>query len=116
MHLCASKYRFLAAVVLLGVLLCSCNMTKFVPEDQSLLYKVHVNVDGTKEVQGSKLKQYLRQTPNTEVLGFWKLQLHVYNTAPVNSGSYITGASPILCAFSASFFFDFFVVSAGAVL
>ena len=85
MHLCASKYRFLAAVVLLGVLLCSCNMTKFVPEDQSLLYKVHVNVDGTKEVQGSKLKQYLRQTPNTEVLGFWKLQLHLYNTAPLDT-------------------------------
>lgn len=60
-------------------------MTKFVPEDEQLLYKVHINVDGTKQVQGSKLKHYLRQTPNTEVLGFWKLQLHLYNTAPLDT-------------------------------
>lgn len=57
-------------------------MTKFVPEDEQLLYKVHINVDGTNQVQPSKLRHYLRQTPNTEVLGFWKLQLHLYNTAP----------------------------------
>lgn len=72
-------------VLLLGVLLCSCNVTKFVPEDEQLLYKVHINVDGTKDVPPSKLKQYLRQVPNNEVLGFWKLQLHIYNTAPLDT-------------------------------
>ncbi|MBR4520838.1 MAG: BamA/TamA family outer membrane protein [Paludibacteraceae bacterium] len=60
-------------------------MTKFVPEDKQLLYKVHIDVDGTNQVQGTKLKHYLRQTPNTEVLGFWKLQLHLYNTAPLDT-------------------------------
>ena len=69
-------------VLLTGVLLSSCNMTKFVPEDKELLYKVNVNVDGTNQVPASKLRHYLRQTQNTEVLGFWKLQLHLYNTAP----------------------------------
>ena len=80
----ARRYRFLP-IVLLGVLLCSCNMAKFVPEDKQLLYKVHIDVDGTNQVQGTKLKHYLRQTPNTEVLGFWKLQLHLYNTAPLDT-------------------------------
>ncbi|MBR0309869.1 MAG: BamA/TamA family outer membrane protein [Paludibacteraceae bacterium] len=86
MRFSTPQYRiFLPAVVLIGLLLCSCNMTKFVPEDKQLLYKVHINVDGTKDVSGSKLKHYLRQTPNTEVLGFWKLQLHLYNTAPLDT-------------------------------
>ena len=69
----------------MGVLLCSCNATKFVPEDQQLLYKVNINVEGTKEVPPTKLRQYLRQTHNTEILGFWKLQLHLYNTAPTDT-------------------------------
>lgn len=85
MQLCASKHSIFALVLLIGVLLCSCNVTKFVPEDEQLLYKVHVNVDGTQEVSSSKLKQYLRQVPNNEVLGFWKLQLHIYNTAPLDT-------------------------------
>ncbi|MGN0235873.1 MAG: hypothetical protein ACI4BD_06145, partial [Paludibacteraceae bacterium] len=35
----------------------------------------------------SDLKSYLRQKQNTEIFGFWKLQLHVYNTAPVDTTS-----------------------------
>ena len=85
MFLCARKYVIYALVALVGVLLASCNMTKFVPEDEQLLYKTHINVEGTHEVTGAKLKHYLRQTPNTEVLGFWKLQLHLYNTAPLDT-------------------------------
>ncbi len=76
------KHIILCVVLLTGVLLSSCNMTKFVPEDKELLYKVNVNVEGTNQVPASKLRHYLRQTQNTEVLGFWKLQLHLYNTAP----------------------------------
>lgn len=85
MSLSTRKHCILTAVFLLGVLLCSCNATKFVPEDQQLLYKVNINVDGTKEVPPTKLRQYLRQTHNTEILGFWKLQLHLYNTAPTDT-------------------------------
>lgn len=57
------------------------------PENEQLLYKVHINVDGTKQVPPSKLRQYLRQTQNTEVLGFWKLQMHIYNTAPADTST-----------------------------
>lgn len=87
MKICARKHSIYALFVLVSVLFCACNATKFVPEDEQLLYKVHINVDGTKQVPPSKLRQYLRQTQNTEVLGFWKLQMHIYNTAPADTST-----------------------------
>ena len=60
----------------------SCNTTKFVPEDKYLLNKARVKCVDDKTVDTGSLRNYLRQKQNTEVLGFWKLQLHVYNTAP----------------------------------
>lgn len=85
MFLAVQKHSPFALALVLGVLLCACNVTKFVPEDQQLLYKTHINVEGTKAVQPATLRQYLRQTQNTEALGFWKLQLHIYNTAPADT-------------------------------
>lgn len=81
----AVQHTAFCIVTLVGLLLCSCNVTKFVPEDEQLLYKVHINVDGTNDVPPSELKHYLRQSQNTEVLGFWKLQLHLFNTAPIDT-------------------------------
>ena len=63
----------------------SCNTTKFVPEGQCLLNKAKVKCTDNKSVSESNLRGYLRQKQNTEVFGFWKLQLHVYNTAPVDT-------------------------------
>ena len=71
-----------ALSVSLLLALTGCNATKFVPQDKCLLNKVNVRVDDTKQVTGQELSSYLRQTPNSEVLGFWKLQLDIYNTAP----------------------------------
>ena len=64
------------------ILFSSCNTTKFVPEGQYLLNKAKVRVEDTKEISSSDLNSYLRQKHNSEIFGFWKLQLHVYNTAP----------------------------------
>lgn len=66
---------------LLLVGLASCQTTKFVPEGQYLLNKAKVKVTDTKTVPADDLKKYLRQQPNSEVFGFWKLQLDVYNLA-----------------------------------
>lgn len=63
----------------------SCNVCKFVPEDKQLLYKTKIEVVDNDQIQASNLKSYLRQTQNAEILGFWKLQLHVYNTAPADT-------------------------------
>ena len=65
--------------------LSSCNTTKFVPQDEYLLNKVHVKCVDDKTVSTGQLRNYLRQKPNTEILGFWKMQLHVYNTAPTDT-------------------------------
>jgi outer membrane protein assembly factor BamA len=71
-----------AYIWLLAVLFCSCNTTKFVPQGEYLLDKAYVKCTDDKTVSTSSLRGYLRQKQNTEVMGFWKLQLHVYNTAP----------------------------------
>ena len=63
------------------VALTGCNVTKFVPQGEYLLNDVKIKVQDTKEVPASDLMKYVQQKQNTEVLGFWKLQLHIYNTA-----------------------------------
>ena len=68
-------------------LLSGCNTTKFVPQDQYLLNKVKVQCTDDKTVPTGSLRNYLRQKQNTEIMGFWKLQLHVYNTAPSDTTS-----------------------------
>lgn len=74
----SSVFRTLTLV--LGLCLSSCNTLKFVPEDKCLLTQVKiVDTDG-KPV--SDVSSYLRQKPNSKVLGFWPLQLQIYNTAP----------------------------------
>lgn len=71
---------------LVGMILCivlsACNTTKFVPEGKYLLNKAQVKCVDDKTVPTSDLRNYLRQRQNTEILGFWKLQLDIYNTAP----------------------------------
>lgn len=67
------------------VMLVSCNATKFVPEGQYLLNKARVKCVDDKNVSGVELRSYLRQRQNTEIFGFWKLQLDVYNTAPADT-------------------------------
>lgn len=65
------------------IFLSSCNTTKYVPEGQYLLNKARVKCVDDKSVPD--MRNYLRQRQNTEIFGFWKLQLHVYNTAPTDT-------------------------------
>lgn len=59
----------------------ACNTTKFVPPGEYLLNDVKIKVQDTKKVSSSDLMKYVQQRENTEILGFWKLQLDIYNTA-----------------------------------
>ena len=79
------KMANLLSCVLLGIVLSACNMTKFVPQGQYLLNDVKVTVDDTKEVPPTDLMKYVQQKQNTEILGFWKLQLGIYNTASIDT-------------------------------
>ena len=79
----------LILTLLVGMVLTSCHTTKFVPEDKYLLYKTKVRVNDSKDVQAEDLKSYLRQRHNTEVLGFWKLQLDIWNLQKGDSAKWI---------------------------
>lgn len=76
-------------LLFLLTLFTGCQTTKFVPEGKYLLNKTKVRIKDTKEVSAESLKSYLRQTPNTEILGFWKLQLDVYNAAGKDTTKWI---------------------------
>ena len=71
--------------LIVAVVLASCNTTKFVPQDKYLLNKAMVKCVDNKSVSGAELQKYLRQKQNTEIFGFWKLQLHIYDTAPLDT-------------------------------
>ena len=79
--------RFFFVLCPLSFVLClsSCNTTKFVPQDKYLLNKVRVKCEDDPSVEVGSLRNYLRQKQNTEILGFWKMQLDVYNTAPTDT-------------------------------
>ena len=76
---------FILSLLLCLLLFTACNTTKFVPQNQYLLNKAYVKVEDTKDVASSELRTYLQQKPNTEILGFWKLQLGIYNTASLDT-------------------------------
>ncbi len=69
----------LAVTVILTVTLASCSAVKHVPQGEYLLDKVNIEVHDNKQVKSDRLVNYLRQTPNHKVLGFWKLQLATYS-------------------------------------
>ena len=90
----------------IGLVLClmSCNTTKFVPQGEYLLNKANIKVEDTKEVAVSDLKNYLQQKQNTEILGFLKLQLGIYNTASLDTTKWTSknarriGEAPVIYA------------------
>ncbi len=92
MRKCVRIILFVAIVLMAS----ACSTTKFVPEDKYLLNKARVQVTDRKAVNerhrkheealdgdalADKMRGYLRQKNNSEILGFWKLQLQIYSTA-----------------------------------
>lgn len=79
------KRGILYIIGLLAIVLSSCNLTKFVPENKALLTRVKIESDDKNKALCSDMQSYLRQQPNTKVLGFWPLSLCIYNTAPADT-------------------------------
>lgn len=67
-----------AMAIVALIVVSSCNATKHVPDGKYLLNKVHIEVDDN-SFNKKELKNYLRQTPNHEILGGVKFQLAIYN-------------------------------------
>jgi len=63
---------------LVAVVMSSCRTVKYVPDNQFLLSKSKISVDN-RSINKSELKNYLKQRPNTKILGFWRFHLGLYN-------------------------------------
>ena len=75
----SAKYHILLKSLLItGILLSSCQLTKYVPENEFLLSKSKIDVDN-KAIDKKELKLYLKQKPNAKILGFWRFHLWLYN-------------------------------------
>jgi outer membrane protein assembly factor BamA len=71
--------------ILIGIFISACNAVKRVPEDQFLLTKNTITVDGEKEKK-TEIEELLYQQPNTRILGL-PLGLYIYNWAKPNHDS-----------------------------
>ena len=69
----------LIAVTAASLLTGGCSAVRHVPDGNLLLDNVKIDISGDKDISSGDLYNYLRQTPNHRVLGFWKLQLSTYN-------------------------------------
>ncbi|OJX88963.1 MAG: hypothetical protein BGP01_01310 [Paludibacter sp. 47-17] len=67
---------FIALVA--GLMFYACSPAKFVPEGSFLLDKVEVKSDA-REIDKSDLDDYVRQSPNSSILGLFRMQLGIYN-------------------------------------
>lgn len=76
---------FGAIIILWSALFSGCSSTKHVPAGQYLLDDVKISITDNNEIESADLVNYLRQTPNHEVLGFLKLQLATYNMSGSDS-------------------------------
>ena len=66
---------------IITLLFSACNLTKYVPDGEYLLKSSRIQTD-VNDIPKDELNAYLRQQPNVKSLGFWNLQLSVYNLAP----------------------------------
>jgi outer membrane protein assembly factor BamA len=69
-------------IILLLLLITSCNPTKYVPEGESLLNENHINVN-KEGVKKSDLAPYVKQTPNKRIFGS-RFYLGLYNLSNIN--------------------------------
>ncbi len=72
-------------LILLILIISSCNAVKRVHEDNLLLTKNTITVDG-KKINSEEVKSLIHQRPNSTLLGF-PLRLNIYNSAKENSDS-----------------------------
>ena len=66
----------------------SCSSTKFVPEGEYLLDKVHIKTDNS-EYSTIDLQQYVRQRPNYKMFALNKTQLQIYNLSSKKSNNWL---------------------------
>lgn len=69
--------------ILTLIIIFSCRTTKYVGDDQYLLNKVKIEAPGLRSIK-LEAEGYVRQNANVTILGFWRLNLDVYNLSGRN--------------------------------
>ncbi len=72
------KVTYFLFISLLILLLSSCSLSKFVPDNKYLLNQAKVSSD-ISDIGKEQLKPYMRQKPNPGIFGTYRLQLRIYN-------------------------------------
>lgn len=70
------------------VFLCSCSVTKYVPEGSCLLEEIKITSDN-EQVKPSNLKIYVRQHPNSKWFSLFPVQLRVYSLSGRDSTKWV---------------------------
>lgn len=75
----AGLLRKLFALPVIMLLMASCSVYKYVPEDEYLLNKVKIKVEEGKLENPSQYRTMSYQTPNTKWLGLFRIPLRIYS-------------------------------------
>lgn len=78
------KLKRILFLLLLSLGMLSCSLTKYVPENESLLNRVRIKENDTK-VPNSQLKSYVVQKPNSMMLGFMRVKLATYSLSGMDT-------------------------------
>ncbi|MBO7161028.1 MAG: hypothetical protein J6V62_06320, partial [Paludibacteraceae bacterium] len=96
------KTRYITNIICsLLLLLCSCNVTKYVPEGSYLLDKVKITTDN-KKLNDTDFSIYLRQRPNPKLFNFINFNLGLYSLSSPDTTQWINrflqkiGDAPII--------------------
>lgn len=82
------KIRYSYFLFISFLVLCSCSITKYVPENRYLLNSITVKSD-VKEITKEQVKPFFRQIPNPGIFGAYKLQLAVYNISGKDTSKWL---------------------------
>ena len=66
------------AILLIATLFISCRPTRYVADNEYLVRKVTVQSD-VSNISSSDSKRYIRQLPNSRVIGIFPIKLGIYN-------------------------------------
>ena len=78
------RHKILPLLLLLGLLLGSCTVSRFVPEDSYLLDKVSIKSDSS-DLKTGPLSLYVRQHPNGRWFNLWRVPLLPYMLSGTDS-------------------------------
>ncbi|MFV0471073.1 MAG: BamA/TamA family outer membrane protein [Paludibacteraceae bacterium] len=94
------SYTYIVSFLAL-LLVVSCNPAKYVSDDENLLNSIKIKSD-TKEINKEDILAYVRQTPNSRMLGLWRTQLGIYNLSGSDTTKWINrrlkniGEAPVI--------------------